>query len=108
MNIVKKEKKSLITSNVYYLMSGGRSYSFKGHKEHDQYIIITLKNDGGYIEFEFVNSSFNNGNKFVNPATGTYTFPLRKEEKYHLFVRATRAKGAFKVEKLTVKKIFKK
>ena len=108
MTVVKKEKKRLIYSSAYYLKTSNTRYSFKGHKRYDQYLIVTLKNEGGYLEFEFTSRNFKDGNRFVNPATGSYIFPLRKEEKFYLYFKTVKAKGAFKIEKLTVKQVFKK
>ncbi len=97
-----KEKSRLITSRSYYLMSCYRYYNFKGNKKYEQSVILHLENNGGQINFEFVKP---NGEviKLDNPKTGIYEFPLEKGQISKLVIKATSAKGGYRIHKKTIK-----
>lgn len=96
------EKVTLLGARKYYLLScGRRTFSIKGHKEYEEVLVITLTNDGGYIELEIVDKSNNESTKLENPESGIYSFPLKKGEVTNLIIRAKSAIGSYKIEKKT-------
>ena len=97
------EKIRTIHSRAFYLISCHRYYVFKGHKEYEESIILTVKNDGGTIDFVFTDSTNNENISFINPPSGEYIVPLKKGEKMKLVITAKGAKGSYKIAKKIIK-----
>ena len=97
-----KEKIRTLTSRAYLYMSCFRSYTIKGHPKYDEYLLFTVANNDGYIEFELTNLATQDVTKLENPAFDTYIFPLEKGAKYNFVIRAKLAKGSYKIQRKTI------
>ena len=97
------EKVRTLAARKYFLLSCHRFYFFKGHKEYEESLILTVNNNGGNICFTFTDMSTNEVITFDNPKTGDYAIPLKKGEKMKLVITAAKAIGAYKIVKKTIK-----
>ena len=98
-----KEVIRTVTARWYKLLSCYRCFHFKGHKVYEQSIIVTLKNSGGEINFEFTDLSTNEVTTLENPTSGEYVFPLTKGEKSVLVIKAKASSGSYRIQKKTIK-----
>lgn len=87
----------------YYLLSCNRYHVFRAHKEYEESLLLTVTNNSGSICFTFIDLSTNEETKFDNPTTGEYIIPLKKGVKTKLIITASKANGAYKIVKKTVK-----
>ena len=91
----------LIVSRSYKGLSSYRlMYSVKGNKEHEESLVITLVNSGGFIEFEIIDVETKESNKLTNPESGTYTFAINKGGRLKIILRAKGSSGSYKIEKI--------
>ena len=97
-----KEKIRTVTCRSYLYLSCFRRSLFKGHPKYDEFIIVTLTNNGGNIEFVLTNASAQDVNKLDNPPSGTYIFPLIKGVKNYLVIHAKCAKGSYTIQRKTI------
>ena len=97
------EKLRIQAARKYYLLSCHRYQVFTGHKEYEESLLLTLTNDGGSISFKFIDLSNNEVITFDNPKTGEYVIPLKKRIKTKMVITASKAIGAYKIVKKTIK-----
>ncbi len=97
------EKLKTLAARKYFLLLCHRYHMFKGHKEYEESLILTVNNNGGNICFTFTDMSTNEVITFDNPETGDYVIPLKKGEKMKLVITAAKAIGAYKIVKKTIK-----
>lgn len=97
------EKLRTLASRKYYLLSCYRFFVFKGHKEHEQLLVIQITNEGGEICFTFTDLVTNKVTEFKNPKSGEYVIHLTKGGKTKLVITASHAIGAYKIVKRTIK-----
>ena len=95
-------KLRLLASRKYYLLSCHRTLTISNHKEYEELILLTVTNDGGAISFRFTDLTSKEVTSFDNPKSGEYVIPLNKGSKTELLIVASRAIGAYKIEKKTV------
>ena len=97
------EKYRTQAARKYYLLSCHRYFTFKGNEKYEESLILTLTNDGGSIRFEFTDLSTNETFTLDNPMTGEYAVPLTKGVQTKLVIIASKAIGAYKIVKKTIK-----
>ena len=98
------EKLRTLASRKYYSLSCHRFFVFKGHKEHEQSLVINITNEGGEICFTFTDLVTNEVIEFKNPKTGEYIIPLTKGGKTKLVITASHAIGSYNIKKKTIKR----
>ncbi len=96
------EKTRLQAARKYYLLSCHRFQVFKGHKEYEESLVLSVTNNGGSICFTFTDLSTNEVITFDNPKTGDYVISLKRGEQMKLVITASKAIGAYKIVKKTI------
>lgn len=99
----KMEKKRTILSRKYIYLSCNKYHVFNALNEHEQSLLLSVTNNGGSICFTFTDLSNNQTTVLDNPQTGDYVIPLVKGNKMKLAVKASKAIGAYKIVKKTIK-----
>lgn len=97
------EKYRTLAARKYYLLSCHRYFVFKGHKKYEQSLIVSVTNNGGSISFTFTDLATQEVKEFKDPQTGEFTVPLTKGNKMKLVINASKAIGAYKIVKKTIK-----
>jgi len=92
-----------VAARSFYGLSSHHKWAFIGNKKYEQYLVITVENNGGYLAFEITNMTTNKVEKLENPQSGTYEFLLEKGEKTQLVLKAKSAIGKYKIQKKTIK-----
>ena len=95
------EKLRLLAARKYYLLSCHRTLMLSTHKEYEESLLLTVTNDGGSISFTFTDLTTKEVTSFDNPRSGEYVIPLNKGNKTELLIVASKAIGAYKIEKKT-------
>lgn len=98
------EKYRTLAARKYYLLSCHRYFVFKGHKKHEESLVINVANEGGSISFTFTDLVINKVIEFKDPETGEYVVPLTKGGITKLVITASHAIGAYNIKKKTIKK----
>lgn len=65
--------------------------------------MFTLNNDGGAIRFDFTDAETGEVTTLDNPSSGEYAIPLEKGKTMKLLITASKAIGAYKIVRKTVK-----
>ena len=93
------EKTRTLASRKYIYLSCRRFFQFKGDKNVDESLVLTMTNNGGEISFRFIDLTTSEETLLENPSTGEYEFPLRKGHKVKLLILASKAIGSYKIAK---------
>ena len=96
------EKIKTILSRKYHDLSTHYFLSLKGHSQFVETIILEVVNNGGEISFVFTDLTNNEVTSFINPKSGTYIIPLRKEGKMKMVINSKAAIGSYCVKKSTI------
>ena len=96
------EKLRIQIARKYCLLSCHRYQTFIGHKSYEEFLILTIINNGGHISFTFTDLSTGEVISFDNPQTGEYVVPLKKGGKMKLVINASKAIGSYKIVKKTI------
>lgn len=97
------EKYRTITARKYLLLSSHRWFYFKGHKKYEQSLIVSVTNNGGSISFTFTDLATNEVKEYKDVQTGEFVVFLTKGNKMKLVINASKAFGAYKIVKKTIK-----
>ena len=96
------KKLRIIAARKYYILSCYRYFTFIGHKEYEESLLLTISNDGGSISFTFTDLTSNEVISFDNPKSGEYVIPLKKGIKTQLIITSFKAIGSYRIQKKTI------